>query len=121
MKIAVIAAAGAIALAAEAHADSQPLDYVRATTGTINSFALSAGNVYPAICRPWGGPMWAPVTKPGHSEGWFYDYTGTQFYGMRLTHQPSPWMNDFGQVTVVPVSGPVDEKMESRRSHFSHK
>ena len=121
MKIAVVAAAGAIALAAEAHADSQPLDYVRATTGTINSFALSAGNVYPAICRPWGGPMWAPVTKPGHSEGWFYDYTGTQFYGMRLTHQPSPWMNDFGQVTVVPVSGPVDEKMESRRSHFSHK
>ena len=45
MKIAVVAAAGAIALAAEAHADSQPLDYVRATTGTINSFALSAGNV----------------------------------------------------------------------------
>ena len=51
-----------------------------------NSFALSAGNVYPAICCPWGGPMWAPVTKPGHREGWFYDYTGTQFYGM--PHDP---------------------------------
>ena len=116
-----VAVSHLVAFVAMACGAEDPLDSVRATTGTINSFALSAGNVYPAICRPWGGPMWAPVTKPGHREGWFYDYTGTQFYGMRLTHQPSPWMNDFGQITVVPVSGAVDEKMESRRSHFSHK
>ena len=121
MKIAVVAAAGAIALAAEAHADSQPLDYVRATTGTINSFSLSSGNVYPAICRPWGGPMWAPVTKPGHKEGWFYDYTGRDFYGLRLTHQPSPWMNDFGQVTVTPFAGDGKNDMKDLRSCFSHK
>ncbi len=106
---------------AQAKIDDSPLDHVRAATGTINTFALSTGNVYPAICRPWGGPMWAPVTKPGHQEGWFYDYTGTSFYGMRLTHQPSPWMGDFGQVTVTPVSGGVGARMEDRRSHFSHK
>ena len=111
----------ALAALVAASVFGEPLDDVRATTGTINSFELSAGNVYPAICRPWGGPMWAPVTKPGHREGWFYDYTGTRFYGMRLTHQPSPWMNDFGQITVTPIVGSAGEKMDDRRSHFTHK
>ena len=67
-----VAVSHLVAFVAMACGAEDPLDSVRATTGTINSFALSAGNVYPAICRPWGGPMWAPVTKPGHSEGWFY-------------------------------------------------
>ncbi|MGN0855771.1 MAG: GH92 family glycosyl hydrolase [Kiritimatiellia bacterium] len=114
MALALTFVAGAVGAA-------EPLDSVRATTGTINSFELSAGNIYPAVCRPWGAGMWSPITKPGHREGWFYDYTGRKIYGIKQTFQPSPWAGDYGQWYVLPVRGDVRPKMEDRFSHFSHK
>ena len=53
MRCRTMMAAVCIAAAlAQAKIDESPLDHVRAATGTINTFALSTGNVYPAICRP---------------------------------------------------------------------
>ena len=110
-----------VALSAQAVMGTDPVSFVRPETGTINCFELSTGNVYPAVCTPWGGGMWTLSTKPGHREGWFYDYTHRQIYGIRQTFQPSPWAGDFGQWSFLPVKGEVGQKQEERFSRYSHK
>ncbi|MEO6980687.1 MAG: GH92 family glycosyl hydrolase, partial [Mucilaginibacter sp.] len=37
------------------------------------------------------------------------------------THQPSPWMNDYGQFAVMPVAGHLKVSQNGRASWFSHK
>lgn len=96
------------------------VDYVNPLVGTQSSFELSAGNTYPAIARPWGMNFWTPQTgKMG--DGWQYQYTVNKIRGFKQTHQPSPWINDYGQFSIMPVVGsPVFEE-EKRASWFSHK
>lgn len=94
--------------------------YVNPLMGTQSSYELSAGNTYPAIARPWGMNFWTPQTgKMG--DGWTYTYDTHKICGIKQTHQPSPWINDYGQFSLMPTVGaPVFD--ESRRaSWFSHK
>lgn len=94
--------------------------YVNPLMGTQSTYEFSAGNTYPAIARPWGMNFWTPQTgKMG--DGWQYMYTATRIRGFKQTHQPSPWINDYGQFSIMPVVGkPVFEE-EQRASWFSHK
>ena len=95
-------------------------DYVNPLVGTQSSFELSAGNTYPAIARPWGMNFWTPQTGR-MGDGWQYTYTVNKIRGFKQTHQPSPWINDYGQFSIMPVVGaPVFEE-EKRASWFSHK
>lgn len=72
-----------------------PVEYVSPLVGTQSAFELSTGNTYPAIARPWGMNFWTPQTgKMG--DGWQYMYTATKIRGFKQTHQPSPWINDYG-------------------------
>ena len=104
----------------------QPVDYVSPLVGTMSSFALSTGNTYPAIAMPWGMNFWVPQTgKMG--DGWQYTYTANKIRGFKQTHQPSPWINDYGQFSIMPevdrVSGPTADLIydeEKRASWFSH-
>jgi predicted alpha-1,2-mannosidase len=41
--------------------------------------------------------------------------------GFKQTHQPSPWMNDYGQFSIMPASGKLKFTEEERASWFSHK
>lgn len=78
--------------------------YVNPLMGTLSSFELSTGNTYPAIARPWGMNFWTPQTgKMG--DGWQYVYTANKIRGFKQTHQPSPWINDYGQFSIMPVTG----------------
>ena len=96
-----------------------PVDYVNTLMGTDSEPALSNGNTYPAIGVPWGMNMWTPQTgKMGH--GWAYTYDAYQIRGFKQTHQPSPWMNDYGQFAIMPVIGKKFEQ-DARASYFSHK
>ena len=97
-----------------------PVDYVNPLVGTESSFQLSAGNTYPAIAMPWGMNCWVPQTgKMG--DGWQYTYTAHKIRGIKQTHQPSPWINDYGQFSLMPTVGePVFDENE-RSSWFSHK
>lgn len=94
--------------------------FVNPLVGTQSSFELSTGNTYPAIARPWGMNFWTPQTgKMG--DGWQYTYTANKICGFKQTHQPSPWINDYGQFSIMPVTGaPVFEESK-RASWFSHK
>ncbi len=94
--------------------------YVNPLMGSQSSFELSAGNTYPAIARPWGMNFWTPQTgKMG--DGWQYTYDAHRIRGFKQTHQPSPWINDYGQFSVMPVTGELKFDEEDRASWFSHK
>ncbi len=94
--------------------------YVNPLMGTQSSFELSTGNTYPAISRPWGMNFWTPQTgKMG--DGWQYVYTANKIRGFKQTHQPSPWINDYGQFSIMPVVGKPEFDEEKRASWFAHK
>ena len=99
---------------------ADPVDYVSTLVGTQSKYELSTGNTYPAIARPWGMNFWTPQTgRMGN--GWTYTYTDDKIRGFKQTHQPSPWINDYGQFALMPVtSGPVFDE-DARASWFSHK
>lgn len=97
-----------------------PVQYVNPLMGTQSTFALSTGNTYPAIARPWGMNFWTPQTgKMG--DGWTYVYTANKIRGFKQTHQPSPWINDYGQFAIMPVVGKPEFDQNKRASWFSHK
>ena len=99
---------------------AEPVDYVSPLVGTLSKFELSTGNTYPAIAMPWGMNFWMPQTgKMG--DGWAYVYTHDKIRGFKQTHQPSPWINDFGQFSVMPVTGAPEFDQDKRASWFSHK
>lgn len=97
-----------------------PVQYVNPLMGTESSFELSAGNTYPAIARPWGMNFWTPRTNK-MGDGWQYTYTAHRIYGFEQTHQPSPWINDYGQFSIMPVTEKVLLDETKRASWFSHK
>ena len=106
--------------ALESYDKQDPVDYVSILVGTQSKFELSAGNTYPAIARPWGMNFWAPQTgKMGN--GWMYRYDADKIRGFKQTHQPSPWMNDYGQFSIMPITGKAVFDEEKRASWFSHK
>lgn len=95
-------------------------EYVTTLTGTLSEYALSAGNTYPATAMPWGMNFWTPQTgKMG--DGWIYRYDAHTIRGFRQTHQPSPWINDYGQFAIMPVKDRSLVDQDSRQSWFSHK
>ena len=98
---------------------TEPADYVSTLVGTLSEHSFSTGNTYPAIALPWGMNFWTPVTgKMG--DGWAYRYDAHHIRGFKQTHQPSPWINDYGQFAIMPVrdAGIVDQN--ARASWFSH-
>ncbi len=101
-------------------ANAEPVDYVNPLVGSQSSFQLSTGNTYPAIAMPWGMNFWVPQTGK-NGDGWQYTYNATKIRGFKQTHQPSPWINDYGQFSLMPTVGePVWDENE-RASWFSHK
>ena len=98
----------------------QPIDWVNPLIGTDSDYGISNGNTYPAIAMPWGMNFWTPQTG-NMGDGWAYTYKSNRIKGFKQTHQPSPWMNDYGQFSIMPVTGELKFKEEERQSWFSHK
>ena len=116
--IAMLTCLGRSAVASDGAFD--PVEFVNPLMGTQSSFELSTGNTYPAIARPWGMNFWTPQTgKMG--DGWGYIYTANKIRGFKQTHQPSPWINDYGQFAIMPVVGIPEFDQDRRASWFSHK
>lgn len=99
---------------------TDPVELVNPLMGTQSKPSLSNGNTYPAIGVPWGMNMWTPQTgKMG--DGWAYTYDADKIRGFKQTHQPSPWMNDYGAFAIMPVTGKLKFTDDDRASWFSHK
>ena len=104
-----------------------PVDYVSTLVGTESKHSLSTGNTYPAIALPWGMNFWMPQTGR-MGDGWAYVYSADKIRGFKQTHQPSPWINDYGQFSIMPevdrTPSPTPDLIyneEKRASWFSHK
>ena len=96
------------------------VDYVNPLMGTDSKFSLSNGNTYPAIATPWGMNFWTPMTS-GMGDGWTYKYNDNKIRGIKQTHQPSPWINDYAAFSLMAVTGELIYKEKERGSWFSHK
>ncbi|HVU56672.1 MAG TPA: GH92 family glycosyl hydrolase [Puia sp.] len=99
---------------------TDPVDYVNPLMGTQSTSDLSSGNTYPSIALPWGMNFWTPQTGR-MGDGWQYTYTANKIKGFKQTHQPSPWMNDYGEFSLMPVAGHLRITENDRESWFSHK
>ena len=99
---------------------SNPVEWVNPLMGTDSKPDMSNGNTYPAIAVPWGMNFWTPQTG-NMGDGWAYTYDADKIRGFKQTHQPSPWMNDYGQFSIMPVTGKLKFNENDRASWFSHK
>ena len=98
---------------------TEVVDYVNPLVGSMSKKLLSTGNTYPAVALPWGMNFWTPQTGE-MGDGWTYVYMADKIRGFKQTHQPSPWINDYGQFSLMPVIG-YKIGQEERASWFSHK
>ena len=99
---------------------TSPVDYVNPLMGTDSKPELSNGNTYPVIGRPWGMNYWTPQTGL-NGNGWQYTHNEDQIRGFKQTHQPSPWMNDYGVFSIMPVVGQPVFEQHARATGFSHR
>lgn len=101
-------------------APENPEEFVNPLIGTLSKPSLSNGNTYPAVAIPHGMNLWTPQTGK-NGNGWQYTYDADKIRGIKQTHQPSPWMNDYGMFSIMPVTGKIRFSEDERASWFSHK
>lgn len=100
---------------------ADPVDYVNTLVGTQSKYELSTGNTLPLVAMPWGMNSWTPQTGK-NGDGWAYTYAADKIVGFKQTHRPSPWINDYGQFSLMPAvtNRPVFLERD-RASWYSHK
>ncbi len=99
---------------------NEPADMANPLMGTDSEYLLSHGNTYPAVALPFGMNFWTPQTRK-NGDGWGYTYDDHKIVGIKQTHQPSPWINDYAAFSLMPVTGGNKITEEQRASWFSHK
>ncbi len=102
------------------HTERDLADLVNPLMGTDSEYELSNGNTYPAIALPWGMNFWTPQTRE-MGNGWAYTYNDHKIMGIKQTHQPSPWINDYAAFSLMPETGKLRLSEKERASWFSHK
>ena len=80
------------------------LETIDTRFGTASKHAFSRGNILPYTGVPFGMNYF--VLQTSDQEGaWFFDPHLPIFQGIRLTHQPSPWIGDYSWLLLTPVTG----------------
>ena len=116
----LIAAAGYFLKHKTKQVKRDPAELVNPLMGTDSEYELSNGNTYPAIALPWGMNFWTPQTRK-MGNGWCYTYNDHKIMGIKQTHQPSPWINDYAAFSLMPETGKLKLSESERASWFSHK
>jgi predicted alpha-1,2-mannosidase len=115
------------------HAQKLPIQYVETRIGTAPAATQSAkmhseagselkGQTIPAVGTPYGMTQWTPQTRATETKCIApYYYADNKFQGFRGTH----WLNgscvqDYGTLTVMPLSGELILDAEKRASNFRH-
>ena len=82
------------------------LETIDTRSGTASKHAFSRGNTLPYTGVPFGMNYF--VLQTSDQEGsWFFDPHLPIFQGIRLTHQPSPWIGDYSWLLLTPVTGEI--------------
>eukprot|EP01041_Mallomonas_annulata_P009663 gene9663-20092_t len=94
-----------------------PEDFVNLLAGSFtDGRKFSTGNTLPLVGLPWGFNHWAPQSIDGnrHAGSWWFNGNVHQMTWLRCTHQPSPWIGDWGwflfgpQISDVPDHNPTN-------------
>ncbi|KAL7712140.1 hypothetical protein QTN25_010211 [Entamoeba marina] len=83
--------------------------------GTKNTQQFSYGNVYPCVGLPFGAHCISFHTDTNDrrpKNAWFYSRTSKTLRGIRLTHQPSPWINDYNTFSILPLTSNQKKQTE---------
>lgn len=76
-------------------------NYVNTKQGSKSVHRYSNGNTLPLVQLPFGMTAFAPQTVENNIR-WYYHPDSRSFEGLRLTHQPSPWIADYGAMLFMP-------------------
>ncbi|MEV4658661.1 GH92 family glycosyl hydrolase [Micromonospora sp. NPDC049301] len=107
---------------------SRLTNYVDTRRGTNSTGGFSRGNNLPITSVPNGFNFFTPVTD-ATSNSWEYQYHRVNnaanlptLQGLAISHEPSPWMGDRNQMSVMPVAGggPLTGPPSSRAVAFRH-
>jgi len=82
------------------------LETIDTRFGTASKYAFSQGNTLPYTGVPFGMNYFVPQTSDQEGS-WFFDPHLPIFQGIRLTHQPSPWIGDYSWLLLTPVTGEI--------------
>jgi predicted alpha-1,2-mannosidase len=93
------------------------VNLVNTRQGTDSHFGFSRGNTLPLIARPFGMTHWCPQTNESRG-GWFFHPGDRKLEGLRATHQPSPWIGDYGHFVVMPQTGTLRTSAGDRASGY---
>ena len=80
-------------------------DLVNTKQGSASVNRFSNGNSLPLVQLPFGMTAFAPQTNP--DKRWYYHPASRSLEGVRLTHQPSPWIADYGAFVFMPQRSPI--------------
>jgi predicted alpha-1,2-mannosidase len=100
-------------LQARAFAQPKPANlvaYANILQGTDSIPSFSHGNTLPLVGMPWGMVDWS--MQNGVS-GWFFHPNG-KIDGFRATHEPSPWIGDYGEFVLMPQTGDLQMDAHAR-------
>ncbi len=92
------------------------VDLVNVQQGTNSVPTFSAGNILPVTGVPFGMISFATETRSDASL--FFNPNDKVTTGIRLTHTPSPWVNDYGNLVMMAESGDRIYFNAARRSGF---
>ncbi|MCU0379119.1 MAG: GH92 family glycosyl hydrolase [Bacteroidales bacterium] len=118
--LAIVSSAVTPGCKTESEVTFEPAELASPLMGTDSEYLLSHGNTYPAIALPFGMNFWTPQTRK-NGDGWAYTYDDHMIVGIKQTHQPSPWINDYAAFSLMPVKGGSSFTEAERASWFSHK
>lgn len=95
------------------------LSYVNIRMGTGSTMRFSRGNTLPLTQRPFAMASFCPQTERlSGRESWFYNPDAPYLEGVRLTHQPSPWIGDYGTFLTTVQNDVVANTAEGACSSF---
>lgn len=92
------------------------LKYVNIKQGTSSVRRFSNGNTLPLVQLPFAMTGYSVQTED--DGGWFYHPSHRSLEGIRLTHQPSPWISDYGTFLFTPQTGEIRDKSSSAWSGY---
>ncbi len=75
-------------------------ELVNIKQGSASVHRFSNGNTLPLIQRPFAMCAFAAQTSSQNS--WYFHPDAKSLEGVRITHQPSPWIADYGTVVFMP-------------------
>ncbi len=94
------------------------IKYVNVKQGTKSVHRFSQGNTLPLVQRPFGFSSFSPQTNASERGSWYFHPDDRSFEGVRLTHQPSPWIGDHSAIVMMPQIEKPHFDPEGRWSGF---